>query len=775
VTVTASISENGGFLENGLVRLELERGVGHLAERLFAWNDGWQPILSSHRKQTNEPEFDCSPSTTRARILVNSPDQCRIALEGSDGPRDFTVEITLNDGERHIHYRVTEMLRSDARTRSLQSHYSFADRRVDFCFASHLRPHGDDVVGQYAFKSPATIIQRDARLAALIADVDLITKDAPQLVCLEPDISLSKADQPLMGYGFKDHEPHGLVYFRHRPDMIRALAKGARTYGYRLYLSASAEPKFGYREVVRLLWQLYGSANAASVVPQVISFDRYEDYALGYAMPHLWRDLPRDGVACGGITMGIKFPNDIWFHFFFNHLHSAYGLHLMGQRRGNFELIEKARKIRNLLFSAERKRGAIPAIFTHEIITGIRHDRWIPHAHWVGGSIPYQTQINKPQDQPAYSTMDGAWTCYWMLRWAEDISQDDDRLLSWPRDYGDLLCSVQLPSGSIPVWLHQDTLEPLDFLRENPSCAAAGLLLAKLYESTKEPRFLVAAEKVAVFLGERVMPQAWADYECFHDSAGKPVDLVDPYSGQRPQCTFPIFWTAELAKLLYRLTGRQGYLDQALRAVDYLLLFQGVWSPPYLTVKGFGSIGIGNGHTGWNDARAGIFAPGIADFATLTGSLEYLQRGVAAMRAPLALMYIPENEAVSSVFDKGPLGYADECYAHRGRDARLGPSCYDFSVGYALVAYEELHRHIGSAFIDVVSGSSVGIDGCLPGLTKANGKVLDLAIDDRVGKGRRLKVKLSGTSADFEKITVNGKPAVVIRQAGDSCWIEAGL
>ncbi|MBV9593480.1 MAG: hypothetical protein JO147_06780, partial [Actinobacteria bacterium] len=208
---------------------------------------------------------------------------------------------------------------------------------------------------------------------------------------------------------------------------------------------------------------------------------------------------------------------------------------------------------------------------------------------------------------------------------------------------------------------------------------------------------------------------------------------VDHYSGQRPQCTFPIFWTAELAKLLYRLTRAQAYLDQALRAVDYLLLFQGVWSPPYLSVKGFGSIGIGNGHTGWNDARSGIFAPGIADFYALTGEHEYLARGVAAMRAPLALMYIPENAAVSSVHDKGPLGYADECYAHRGRDARLGPSTFDFSVGYALVAFEELVARYGTAHIDATARQGVGIDGVtVTGVDVAHGAV-SVQLADSVG------------------------------------------
>jgi hypothetical protein len=300
-------------------------------------------------------------------------------------------------------------------------------------------------------------------------------------------------------------------------------------------------------------------------------------------------------------------------------------------------------------------------------------------------------------------------------------------------------------------------------LRESPSGAASGMLLAKLYNVTGDKRYLKAAQRVADFIEQR-MPQGWMDYECFFDSAGKPLDLTDPYGGQRPQCTFPIFWSSQLGKELHIATGEQRYLDMALRAVDYLVLFQGVWSPPYLSVKGFGSIGIGNGHTGWNDARSGIFAPFIGEFYELTGNPEYLQRGVAAARAPLALMYIPENEPVAStVFDQGPVGYADECYAHRGRDARLGPSTFDFSVGYALVAYEELYRRYGAAYVNLHTGVNIGIDACVVEDVTVDGVTVDIRILDKMTEHRRLDVVVEqGTG---EELRIRSRIEVLSRVA----------
>jgi hypothetical protein len=756
MSLKVEVTKEAATLENGRVRLQIEKTEGNLRERLFAFRDGWEPVLES-RGSAGEAGLDFVPAARTIELVDRSDRTAAIRLTGGSTGQAFAVTIRLNDTDSFFQYEVEEVVQGTLRTRSLMSRYAFAENTVDFCFAPHLRPRHDHVVGQFAFKSPAIIVQRGGKLASLVADLDLIDASAQQLVCLEPDMSGHFSPEPTLAYGFKDHEPQGLIYFQHRPDMVAAIKDCRRSYGYRLYVSASAEQRYGYREIVRLLWALYGEKYFTRGLPQVMPIDRYNDYGLDYAVKNLWRELPRDGLECGGMVMGIKFLNDIWFHFFFNHLHTAFGLYRMGKRRGRLELLEMARKIRNLILTAPRNNGAFPAIYSHNIVTGIRQDEWIPHAHWVGGFIPYQTQIARPADQPAYSTMDGAWTAYWMLRWHEEI-EVDQRLVEMSQAYGELLLRSQLPSGSVPVWLHKDTLEPLDALRENPSCAASGVLFAKLYESTKDARYRDAAKRVAAFVEERFMPQGWTDYETFFDSAGKPMDLTDPYSRQRPQCTFPIFWTAELGKLLYRTTKEEKYLEMALRAVDYLVLFQGVWSPPYLTVKGFGSIGIGNGHTGWNDARAGIFSPGIADFYELTGNVEYLQRSIAAMRAPLALMYVPENEAVSSVFDKGPLGYADECYAHRGRDGRLGPSTFDFSIGYALMAHEDLHLRFGSALLDIESGRGIGIDGCTVGApVKSNGRI-EFEVKDFVSHPRviTLSVAANGKGDDVD-IVVNGK------------------
>lgn len=648
-------------------------------------------------------------------VMEDSHDSVLIELNGRSGDTMMSSTLRINDLDPLIHCDVRVYGEAGGYA-EVMSHHDFAPGECDFCFTPHLRPEANDVVGRFAMKSPVCIMQKDARLACLIADVLDMDDEPDKMLCLDADVHRSSNASPRIAVGVANHEPYGLIYFRKTPAPVASSIRRDVRYSYFMFLSANAEPGSGYSLVVRTLWQLFGRANYLLVDPQTMPCQRYTELALNYAMRHLWRDFPslnrageKHAVSAGGLIMGIKYPNDIWFHFFFNQLHTAYGFHLHGRATGDVELVVKAGKIKELALQAPSKAGLQPAVFIHEIVTGLRRDSWVVQAHWASGAISYADQATISPDFDAYSTLDSSWTAYWMLRWL-DLEWDEE-LLDRGIRLGDTLLAVQRPSGAVPTFLHSSNLAPMAHLQETPDCAVCGLFLAELFTRTEQTKYLAAAERVAAFIENEIMPQKWACYETYYDSAAKPLDAHDCYTNQVPQNTYPMYWSSQLFKSLYRATGQSRYLVSGLACVDYLLLFQAVWSPPYLGVKGLGSIGIGNGHTGWNDARSGIFATGIADFFPLTGNREYLERGVAAARAPLALMYAPENERVATTYNCGPVGYADECYAHRGKDGRLGPSCFDYSVGYALVAFHELCQRYGSIYFHTEGGWAVGIDG----------------------------------------------------------------
>ncbi len=663
----------------------------------------------------------CGAGTTRliaydsVSIKEESHDTVLIELSGCADDTMVTSFFQLNEFDPLIHCNVHVHGRGGG-YHEVMSHHEFVPGVCDYCFTPHLRPGANDVVGRFAMKSPVCIMQKDAHLACLVADVTDLDDEPDKMICLDANVKGSTGASSQIAVGIANHEPYGLIYFRKVHSPAPSATNREVRYSYYMLLSADAVPASGYSLVVRSLWRMFGRKNFMRVDPQTMSRQRYTELALNYAVKNLWRDFPSqewqgdgDARSTGGLIMGIKYPNDIWFHFFFNQLHTAYGLLLYGRENGDADLVEKARRIKQLALQAPSKAGLQAAVFTHEIVTGLRRERWVIQSHWASGAIPYADQATISPDFDAYSTLDSSWTAYWMLRWLD--TEPDDGLLDRVTLLGDTLLAVQRPSGAIPTFLHASNLAPMTHLQESPDCAVCGLFLAELFSRTGQSKYLLAAERVASFIEDDIMPQKWACYETYYDSAAKPLDTYDGHTNQLPQNTYPMYWSSQLFKSLYRTTARSNYLASAVACVDYLLLFQAVWSPPYLGVKGFGSVGIGNGHTGWNDARSGIFASGIADFFPLTGNREYLERGVAAARAPLVLMYAPENERVASTYNCGPIGYADECYAHRGKDGRLGPSCFDYSVGYALVAFHELCRRYGSIYLHTEGGWAVGIDG----------------------------------------------------------------
>src|SRR6186713_1845450 len=199
----AEVSENTATLENDRVLLKIEIIDGSFRERIFANNDGWQPLLES-RPSGGEPSLDFVPTADTCKILDQSAHSAALHLTGSRGQQTFNVTIRLGKDDSFLHYSVQESVSGRMRTRSLMSRYAFAENEVDFCFVPHLRPRHDHVVGQFAFKSPAIIVQSGSKLASLIADVDKIETSGQQFVCLEPDMSRQRFPEPIIAYGFKD-------------------------------------------------------------------------------------------------------------------------------------------------------------------------------------------------------------------------------------------------------------------------------------------------------------------------------------------------------------------------------------------------------------------------------------------------------------------------------------------------------------------------------------------------------------------------------------------
>jgi len=284
-----------------------------------------------------------------------------------------------------------------------------------------------------------------------------------------------------------------------------------------------------------------------------------------------------------------------------------------------------------------------------------------------------------------------------------------------------------------------------------PACAESAtnaLFLAELSRALPDGgRYLDAALRGARFLEEQVIPEhKWFDYETFFSCSPKPIDFYDSRTQQHPQNTLSLFWASECFRVLHEITGDRKHGDQAMSLVDYLCLYQQVWSPPFLSMYTFGGFGVMNTDGEWNDARQAYFADGLAMQYLRTGRREYLGRAIAATRSSFACMYIPENASICpKMFDIGPTGYSSENYAHAGWDVVAYASGFDWGTGSALTTAARMLDVFGDVWIDLPGGWALGIDAVTVTDYALNDNTLRLSIDAPLRHTSSLVVKgLSG-------------------------------
>jgi len=605
------------------------------------------------------------------------------------------------------------------RLSQLMALYEFRGGPLDFSFAPHIRPADDHVVAQWGMKTPAAILQSGPVTMALALDPQLVTRQSRRLpLALELEADPLARERPLIGAGVKVSEPVDLNYFRHRPELAVDLDGERVRFGYLMWAGDTQAAALGYREVASALWRLMGSGRLRrTVAPQVAPFEHYARAGLGYAVENLWLDLDLPSGPGGAVLNGICYPDDVWFQSLFNHLRSAIGFWGFGQPG-------RARRVKNLALSTPQlPEGPFKTIFRSPVSQGRREHAWVTSSHWMLSpgvedkmrSVRRQNPVKLLDWESLYHSVDCSWTAYWMLRWHREV-EADQRLVAVAARYAEFLLGRQTASGAIPSFFRVPGLEADPLLSHNVGTAASGALLAALHLVTGDERFLRAARRAARFVEQEVLSsRRWQDYEVVFDSGAKPLGFFDRHTQQYAQTTQGMSWAAAMFQSLYRATGEPADLERAGEVVDYLSLYQQLWDPAFLSVRTFGGFPVGNSHPSWNDARTALLATTFADQHALTGEPEYLERAVAALRASMVLMFLPENRAVSGIFDAGPWGHADEGYAGRGRDERFTGLSFDFPVGAALSSITLVKRRYGDAYVDAARAYGLGLDACRGG------------------------------------------------------------
>jgi hypothetical protein len=689
----------------------------------------WKPILASAASRggarLNTLAFDYSTSTAGTMELYATHRGTGIVQTFlSPGLDRLHVDVAVNVDPRHT-----------VDLEAIDAGWNYLGGKPDFTWTPNLTPNPDEVVGRHVFRSPAVVVQRGGLAAVLLPELDTMN-GMPLPATLGLDVR--DPDGPRLDLDFRDHDVVRHVFWRHQAGKTKHL-EGAHYYrfSYDILLAANAEPRRAYRLATRW-WAHTLSGNLHDTLPQSVPWSRYAAVGFDqYMLPIAWRQTAMDGETVGGVSMNSwGYENATWFQCWFNDLRSAYGTYLWGKRLKRDDLVAKARQTRQLLLHSPQKNGLFPVIYDWD--RGAWHD-------FEAGGGPGICHV-----------VDCAWAAYWLLMWDRDLEKDPASI-AFARRLGDYLVSAQKPDGNLPAYVTTATMQPTESLAGGAESAGCGMFLAFLGRQTGEAKYLDAARKVAEYLRRDIMPRnKWFDYETFYSCSGKPETFYDSITDQNPQNNLSIQWAAELFRQLYLAGHKPADLKDGEALMDYLNLYQQCWSPPWMTFEGFGGYGVQNTDAEWNDARQAQFACTNLDYYELTGKREYMERGIAALRAGFATTYMPENALISPyTYAKTPTGYADENYGHGGTNGPAGPTSWDWGTGSALASVAYAHQTYGDVWVDWDKMQAFGIDGVTAAL-EPTGTQSSLKISSGVRTLEDVSVRGKGTAN--ATITVDGTP-----------------
>ena len=608
----------------------------------------------------------------------------------------------------------------------------------DFHWAPHLTPSAGLVVGQHALRSPALVAASKDRVLVLVPDLDLLLRRPAVGWYMDLD---APGNALVLGMSETRVEPG--LFFARKPGAV--YPPDRHEVGFFLFVSSSSEDiENPWRRPLAFLWKKWGGPLFEAGAPLSADLEPYVrrtyDWAFKSWAKSVWQEFEYRGKRLGApvfIVNQTQSPNysgpvnerefrSVWNQAWFSSLRSASGLFRYARRTGDAGLEAKALLTKELALAAPVEDGLFPSVIATEmesvVIDGKPYNRskgWAT-AFWGNSD---RNPVSRPAGKPRlrdvrsapYHLFDMSLTADWMLRWYQDL-EPDARLLAYARPYAEKLLRLQDAGGYFPAWVDPKTLRPLGILDQSPESSASATFLLRLAKITGEPRYRSAALRALEAVGREIVPAGrWEDFETYWSSSsygsGDLVGRKVARNNMHKQCNLSTFWTAEAFLDAWEATGERAYLDRGRRVLDELLMTQASWQPPYMYVPVLGGFGVMNADGEWLDARQSLFAEVILRYGLALGVDEYVQRGLAALRASFVMMYCPENPGVKALWEKthpffGPedYGFTMENYAHGGATSPDGEgmgvfTIYDWGNGAAAEAWNRLLDRFGKEFL----------------------------------------------------------------------------
>ncbi|MHA1718589.1 MAG: hypothetical protein ACTSWX_07845 [Promethearchaeota archaeon] len=440
-----------------------------------------------------------------------------------------------------------------------------------------------------------------------------------------------------------------------------------------------------------------GRGKYFSITPNKLKKLANDQWNLSYKMLHKWYQSKIKYWVIRFILrfFGPKFPKYIWNTAWFMQIRTAYGLYYWGKQLNRLDYVQKAISMKNLLINTPN-HGYFPSICLPQDSGEVL---------WLNSSKAFEFS-------DSYHTADMALALYWLLKFENDLENViSDSTMKRCQESAMFLMKCQLDNGAIPSYVNEDGISSDKALENSAESGAIGMFLLELYQHNPKKEYLETSKRIAEFLQKNVIPtNRWVDFELKYSCPM--FDHVYPnyeyHPKLGPQSNLCISWAIEMYRLLYITTSEKKYLNIGVGLLDYLSLFQQMWSPPFLDAHLFGGFGVMNIDGEWSDIRQACFSRLYLEYFKLTNRVDLLLRGIAALRASFPLILNPKNRSIAPgnfrLVGKKDYGVAYENYGHQGwNEGTIGLTTVDWGIGTAFFAAAYAKLHFEKIFKEIIN------------------------------------------------------------------------
>lgn len=699
------------LLSNGIVRVETMIVSGVLKERYLA-HDGakWVAIAVEGGVVGPCSAFLTSDCAVGGKVISIRSDDAGLVEEISFGKLQVTRRIALVGKGPWI--RVSTQIRpqSSATMHAFVDSFRFI-HEPDWCYS----PSVGGIVPDAQYKAPLVLAQSKQLVFGIVPDVTELSRST--LLRCHHALDLVVPEGPVLSVGFKPCLMASHSIYKEDPSRTWP-ADTVFEHSYFLLVGAAEIPGQAFREGVRMHWrsfgrpsQMFAAAQQAGTqtpdsayawletkcsteqqretdrrFPEMGLWDDWRDAVWQVLSKQQWLRVPLPSTATGGGVRTHRWgPGpSIYLSAWFNTLRTSFGMALYAQRIQDDTLLCMAEETLKLALEAPGIDGAFKCIV---VPSGESH----PEVWAAGDGCGESTE-------DGYLGYDMCWTGYWMLRWRGAKLPGSSAVLPRCRALARFFIHRQSENGFLPTRFSEGGHVVAESSRQvKAETGAVALFLLELYIHDKDPRWFDAGRRGLSFMEQNVIAsRQWYDFETFWSCSPRKA-VLDEKTRQWPANDLALGQTVAAYLAAFRITNDRSFLDKGESLLDYLLLYQQCWTNP--TLEGLtcptmllGGFTTQNSDAEWSDARQSQFGNLLLDYYRATNKCEYLERGVAALRAQ---------------FPVSP----SENWAHCGYGSKSGISSFHWGTGSGMAGIEIEEDYLRDAVVDLGEGRGVGVNG----------------------------------------------------------------